>query len=107
MLRKKERTLDEYKRAGCEMRLFKQLGTTLAVDISKVLSAADTDKFLKALSKVDEICSKAEESMFQDYPKLESEYIDVFYGSVKDEPRNELDAEIIQKARKAADDLFS
>lgn len=103
---KKDRTLDEYKRAGSEMRLFKQLGTTLAIDISKVLSAADTDKLLKALSKIDEICSKAEDNMFHDFPKLGREYTDVFYGCVNDEPRNDLDAEIIEMAKKKANDLF-
>ena len=106
MYTKKDRTLDEYKRAGSEMRLFKQLGTTLAVDISKVLSAADTDKLLKALSKIDAICSKAEDNMFHDYPNLGTEYIDVFYGCVNAEPRNDLDAEIIDRAKKISHDLF-
>lgn len=106
MYTKKDRTLDEYKRAGGEMRLFKQLGATLSVDISKVLSAGDTDKLLRALEKVDEICSRAEDNMFRDHPDLGSEYIDVFYGNVFSEPRNELDAEMIERARAAADGLF-
>ena len=41
MLQKNLRTIDEYKRAGAEMRLFKTLGSKLAVDISGVLSAQD------------------------------------------------------------------
>lgn len=106
MYTKKDRTLDEYKRAGSEMPIFKQLGTNLAANISKVLSAADSDKLLKALSKVDEICSRAEDNMFRDFPELGSEYTDVFYGCINDDPRNDLDAEIIKMARKTADDLF-
>lgn len=43
MLQKNLRTIDEYKRAGAEMRLFKTLGSKLAVDISGVLSAQDSD----------------------------------------------------------------
>ena len=92
MYTKKDRTLDEYKRAGGEMRLFKQLGVTLAVDISKALSAGDTDKLLRALGKVDEICSRAEDNMFRDHPGIGDEHVDVFYGDVFYEPRNELDA---------------
>jgi len=107
MIAKKERTLDEYKRAGSEMRLFKQLGTRLAVDISKVISAADSDKLLRALSKVDEICSRAEDNLFRDHPDLGAEYTDVFYGSVNGEPRNDIDAEMIELAGKMANDLFS
>ena len=44
MLQKNLRTIDEYKRAGAEMRLFKTLGSKLAVDISGVLSAQESDK---------------------------------------------------------------
>lgn len=106
MYTKKDRTLDEYKRAGGEMRLFKQLGVTLAVDISKALSAGDTDKLLRALGKVDEICSRAEDNMFRDHPGIGDEHVDVFYGDVFYEPRNELDAEMIERARAAADGLF-
>ena len=44
--------------------------------------------------------------MFRDHPDLGSEYIDVFYGDVFYGPRNELDAEMIERARAAADGLF-
>ncbi len=106
MLKKNRRTVDTYMKAGAEMRLFKNLGTRMAVDISKVLSATDTDKLMRALDKVDEICSKAEENMFRDHPQLPDEYIDVFYGNVRDEPRNDVDEKIIRMARKVADGLF-
>ena len=106
MLAKKNRTIDEYKKAGAEMRLFKNLGTKLAVDISKVLSAQDTDKLLRALNRIDEVCSRAEDNMFSDFPELGNEYIDVFYGNVSDEPRNHLDGEIINLAKQVSDELF-
>ena len=104
---KKYRTIDEYKLAGGEMRLFKQLGVTLTVNISKLLSARDTDKMLRALRMVDEICSKAEDNMFRDHPYLGDEYVDVFYGSVNETPRNDIDEEMIGRARRAANDLFN
>ena len=93
-------------KAGAKMRLFKTLGTRLVVDISQVLSATDTDKLMRALDKVDEICSKAEDNMFRDHPELSDKYIDVFYGNIGGKPRNEVDEKVIRMAREAADELF-
>lgn len=106
MKRNKKRSIDEYKKAGAEMRLFKQLGTKLAVDISAVLPAKETDKLLRALKRIDEVCSHAEDCMFADYPEVSNEYLDVFYGSVNDKPRNSIDEEVITLAREVADGLF-
>ena len=106
MLQKKRRTVDTYMKAGAKMRLFKTLGTRMVVDISRVLSASDTQKLMRALDKVDEICSKAEDNMFRDHPELPNMYIDVFYGNIGDEPRNDVDREVITLAREAADGLF-
>lgn len=106
MLQKKDRTIDEYKRAGAEMRLFKELSAKLVVDLSKVLSAPDFDKMHRALRRIDEVCSRAEDNMFHDYPKLGNDYLSVFYGSVGDTPRNAVDEEIIEVAKKVAGGLF-
>lgn len=106
MLMKKRRTLEVYKTAGAKMRLFKTLAAKLLTDISCVLSASDQDKLMRALDKIDEVCSHAEDNMFNDHPKLSAEYVDVFYGVVNADPRNELDAEMVQRARQTADDLF-
>lgn len=88
------------------MRLYKTLGTRLAVDISRVLSAADQDKLIRALGKIDEICSRVEDNMFHDHPQLSNQYLDVFYGSTDGRPRNEVDEKIIDMAKEAADGLF-
>lgn len=106
MLRKKDRTIDEYKQAGAGMRLFKELGAKLAVDMSGVLSAPDYDKLFRALRRIDEVCSRAEDNMFHDYPKLGNEYLTVFYGSTGDKPRNAIDEEIISRAKQVAGGLF-
>ncbi len=107
MLSKKYRTMERYKKAGAKMRLFKTLGVKMITEISSVLSAADRYKLMCAMDKVDEICSKAEDNMFRDYPQLTGEYIDVFYGATDYEPRNDVDREIIEMAREAADELFT
>ena len=106
MLIKKNRTIDEYKKAGAKIRLFKHLGAKVAEDISKVISTSDYKILEGALHRIDVVCSRAEDNMFSDFPELGSEYVDVFYGNVKDKPRNTLDKEIIQMAKKASDDLF-
>ena len=106
MLEKNRRTVDTYMKAGAEMRLFKALGTRMAVDISRVLSVSDTNKLLRALGKVDEICSKAEDNMFADHPQLSNQYLDVFYGHTSDEARNDVDRKVIKLAREVADELF-
>ena len=106
MIQKNRRTVDTYMKVGAKMRLFKMLGTRTAVEISQVLSATDTQKLMRALDKVDEICSKAEDNMFRDHPDLTDEYLDVFYGSTEMEPRNDVDRKVIAMAREAADGLF-
>ena len=106
MVRKTERTMERYMKAGAEMRLFKSLGAKMIVDISYVLSAADQDKLMRAMHKVSEVCSRAEDNMFRDYPQLSNQYIDVFYGNVESRPRNDVDRKIIGMAREAADELF-
>lgn len=103
MLNKKERNLDRYKKVGAMMRLFKTLGSGIAVESSKVLPAKELTGILR---KADILCSRAEERMFSDYPELGHEYTDVFYGAIKGETRNEIDAEIIGIAKEAADELF-
>ena len=106
MLRRTERTVEKYMKAGAMMRLYKNLGTRLYVEISGVLSAAEQDKMRRALNKIDEVCSKAEDNMFRDHPGLSAQYIDVFYGNVGDDPRNEVDRKVLGLAREVADGLF-
>ena len=98
MLSKKERTMDRYKKAGAEMRLLKTLGGNAAVDISLVLSAADTDKFLKALRMIEEVSLRAEDNIFRDHPALPDEYVDVFSGDTDKKPRNGVDEMMIDMA---------
>lgn len=106
MKKRKDRTLEAYMKAGAEMRLYKALGTKLAVDISLLIPAADTDKLLRAMRKIDEVCSNAEDSMFKDYPQISNEYLDVFYGNMNEKPRNKVDEKVLGLAREAADGLF-
>ena len=107
MLKRSERTMRRYKRAGALMRLFKEAGEEALINISEVLSAGDQDKLTRALKQIDVVCLRAEDNMFRDYPRLSDKYLDVFYGNLEDSPRNEVDKEIIGMAREAADGLLT
>ena len=100
MLRKKERTMEIYMKSGAMMRLYKMLGAKLLTEIGAVLSAADQDKMMRAMNKIDEVCSNAEDNMFRDHPDLSDQHIDVFYGCTNDRPRNEVDREVLKLAIK-------
>lgn len=106
MYRKDERTLELYKYVGAEMRLFKHLGACLTAEMYGVLSAADSAKMSRALARINEVCSNAEENMFQDFPDLSDDYINVFYGNVGDAPTNPVDAEQITLAKEIVNDIF-
>jgi hypothetical protein len=106
MERKIDRTIEKYERAGAMMRLYKTLGTKLVVELSSVISAADQDKMMRAMGKIDEVCSKADNNMFTDHPQVTNDYINVFYGSTDSEPISHLDRKIIKMAREVADELF-
>ena len=106
MINKKERTIELYKLVGAEMRLFRTLGGNLAIHMSQVLLSTDMDKFMRVLQKIDEVRSRAEDNMFHDHPEISNEYLDVFYGNFNGKPRNAVDAEVMEKAKEKADELF-
>ena len=106
MLVKSNRTIDEYKRAGAAMRFFRSVAGKALVDVSGVISSRDQDVLERAINIIEDICSHAEDKMFHDFPELPNDFIDIFYGEVGDEPRNEVDRGQIELARKVADELF-
>ena len=106
MFKKTDRTMEVYVEAGAYARLLSDIGTKAAVAMSKVLPAKEIDKFVKLLSRIDEIKCKADSQLFSDFPQVGNEGADVFYGTLRDEPRNELDAEVIGAARQKAAELF-
>lgn len=93
-------------KAGAEMRLLKSLSARLITDTGSILLKTQQDKLMRAMDKVRQLCSLAEEHMFKDYPDLSKDYIDVFYGDVANEPRNEVDKKIIEIAKEVSDGLF-
>lgn len=106
MMVKKNRTIELYRRAGAGMRLLKCVAGQVLMDVSGVLSSPDQDRMMRAIGVIDQICSRAEDNMFHDFPELSNDYLAAFYGDISDEPRNEVDREQIELARKVVDELF-
>ena len=100
------RTIELYKQIGAEFRMMKDVTTKLCMDASKVLSPSETEKMTRALGKLDQIRSKAEDHMFKDHPEVTNDYLSVFYGNLGDSPNNPIDEEVAGIAKKVADELF-
>ena len=98
MLNKNKRTMEVYVEAGAYARLMTDIGVKAAVAMSKVLPAKESDRLVVLLNRIGEIKCKADDQLFRDYPDLGNEGTDVFYGTLRDGPRNKLDEEVIRKA---------
>lgn len=101
------RTMELYKKAGAEMRLFKTLGANLAVDIAPLLKAEDRDRLDRIFEILSVVCDKVDASMFADYPELDHKYNKVFYGTTCQEPRDDLEKELFALAMEAVGELFA
>lgn len=102
----RNRTLEDYKRAGAYMRLLKDLLSKTHVECSKVLTTQDYDQFNTAHNVVNRLCSRAEGNMYNDFPKLGSEYTSIFYGTIDNNPRGDVDEEQRQLATELIKELF-
>lgn len=64
------------------------------------------DKLYSAVNKINAIISNADEGLFRDFPDIGNKGCNIFYGSLRNAPRDELDEEIIALAEKDAQSLF-
>lgn len=103
---KVNRSIEDYKKAGACMRLLKAILSKTHVECSEIMYVRDSDKFFALSHKVDRMCSKSEDDMFMKYPKLSSEYCDVFYGSPGNKSRNDVDQEQIDLMIEIVKELF-
>lgn len=101
------RTLDDYKRAGAWMRLLKSVESRAFTECSKVLRKSDADKFHVVSDRISVISSRAEDNMFDDFPELNNDYLDVFYGDAGTGPfRTRVDSEQIELMIELVKELF-
>ena len=103
----KERTLDIYLNVGAQVRLAKDAAGKAYVALGKVLSSVELKKVRRALDLLDDAVSKAENRMFCDHPEISGKgYTSVFYGTVGIEARSKVEKEVLQWAKKCAEELF-
>ena len=89
----KKRTLDDYKTAGAWMRICKHVLAKTNNACWSVLAASDRRIFTNAERKISALGSRAEDNMFVDFPELNSDAFDIFYGALDIEPRTDTDRE--------------
>lgn len=87
------------------MRLLKSVLAKTEAACSKVTKARDYDKLASARSKIDTVCSRAEDNMFDDFPELSNQHIDVFYGA-PDVTTTDVDKEQTSLMRELVKELF-
>ncbi len=105
-MKKNKKTLEQYKDMGAKFRVFKTMACQLSVEASQFLQASQWAKLQKAVDTIGAFASPIENKMFRDYPELTDEYIDVFYGATDNETRNEVDADVVDRAKKFCGSLF-
>lgn len=106
MTNKSEKSLDNYKLVGAEMRLLKEVIVRTYVDAYTLLPASERNKLYRAMSTINEICSRTEDRMYMAYPDIGHDYVDVFYGDLQTKPRTEVDAEVMKLARSIANKIL-
>ena len=109
-MRKNKKTLEQYKDMGAKFRVFKTMACQLSVDASQFLTSKQWAKRQKAVDSIGAYAAPIEDKMFRDYPELTNEYVDVFYGATdnetRNEARNEVDADVVDRAKKFCENLF-
>ena len=105
-MKKQKKTLEQYKDMGAKFRVFKTMACQLSVEASQFLTTAQWQKLQKAVDTIGAYASPIEDKMFRDYPELTDEYVDVFYGATDNETRNEVDTDVVDRAKKFCDSLF-
>lgn len=101
-----KRTIETYMRLGAQIRLLKTLTVRTDVALSDVLTRAERKPLEDFMGILRELSSDLDGRMFGEYPELSNDYVDVFYGDLEHEPRNDVDAKVMTMARGILDALF-
>jgi hypothetical protein len=77
-----ERTLQDYMCLGAYYTILKYIIAYTDVETSYLCGGKVSKNTSKASELIYEACSDAEDCMFKDYPMLENDYVNVFYGGI-------------------------
>ena len=102
----KEESLELHMQAGALLRLAKETLSAAYVNMSKFESEAQLARLKCCTDYLDSVCCIADEGMFTDHPEIGEAYKDVYYGNLHDEPRTDVDAEVIARAHAFTEGLF-
>lgn len=105
-MKKQKKTLEEYKELGAKFRVFKTMAVKLSVNAGQFLTKNEWSKLQKAVDTISGYVSPIEDQMYREFPELGNEHVDVFYGATTNEPRNEVDAEMVERAKAFTEQLF-
>lgn len=107
MVSKKERTMENYVKAGAAIRLLKEVYVNAVVEVSKILPVKNLRKFESFDTTLNTVSSLAEEQLYRDYPDLGKEGLHVFYGCMNTGRVDELDKKVVTEAKNEIEKMFS
>ena len=102
MLSEKNRTVERYLEAGAMIRFLKSVFTNTVTVMAPLMTSKDLEYMLKAHDRLEEISMRTENRMFNDHPRLSTDYYNVFYGDKTTEPRSDVDKEVLRLMLKYA-----
>jgi len=106
MKNQKGRTFQEYELSGARIRLAKAAVKNAFLYNYSVMNAYERSRLMHALSIIQEVSGHVESRLFQDFPHVSTDIVDVYNGDLNLKPRNQIDADVKQLARTEADRLF-
>ena len=106
MERRELRTVEKYKKAGAQARLIKYLMSRFILENSGLLFGEEQDTLIRIKKRFGAIVSRVEDRMFADHPKLPNAYLDVFYGTLGQASRTEVDEEIKKEVSRLLEENY-
>ena len=89
--------IEDYITAGAWARICKTVMSHTYIKLSEVMYAKDIDRWRSPEQKICGIISKAEDTMFDKFPDIGSEYVDVFYGGTQFTRASEVEIAVCRK----------
>lgn len=108
MNRVKERSTENFLRAGAMLQLLKHVLSHTMTEAQYVITRKEMDKLYAAQRAIDKVCSDTEDIMFKSRFKIDDFPEDpehVFYGSFSRGPRSDTDREVLRLIREYLDHL--
>lgn len=100
-----ETSMEIYMEVGACIRLCKTLMAKTIIEFSRIAPKSEVQKLNRAIEKLYDASCYADEKMFRKKIADSWEYNSVFFGATDQEPRSDIDAQILKAAQKIASKL--